>query len=380
MKKPADYFSKNWGDATVSFVAEASSLGTVKWQKHPESKFHIPYISLGNGADKVVINSGVHGAEGYFGSAAQLMIIRELIPNLPAEFFKKYTLGLIHVINGWGMENGMREVMDANGGLVDLNRNFCIDFSKPESLPQNELYKQAHDILMSSPKPINGVSKYDRLRIFRKEHPDVWAAISRGQYYEPLGLFYGGSYALPENHMTLAIYDEIMKDAASLTSIGLHTGVGRYYTGYGKTDKSLLVSHPLEHENTQKFAQLAGDTAAIVPYDGPALLGDLVDALEVRYEHMNIPVYTADFEVGTDETPNRSRILKFMDRGNARYEMMAVKENKGKKTGQKRIKTETARNLLLGWHYADDEVWQESALNNSHRFFEEVFKNLQKTL
>lgn len=373
--KRQDYYSKDWGHATVKFVTEASELGKVKWQRHPKTDFHIPYISLGAGSDKVVINSGVHGAEGYFGSATQMMIMRELIPFLPPEFFEKYTLALIHVVNGWGMENGMREVMDEHGGLVDLNRNFGIDFNKPESLPQNKLYRKAHHILLSSPNPINGVSKYDRLREFRLQNPEVWAAISRGQYEEPLGLFYGGSYTMPENLMTLAMYDEIMKDSTSLTSIGMHTGVGRYYTGYGKTDRSLLVSHPLEHDNTQWFSKVAGDTATIVPYDGPALLGDLVDALEIRYEHKNIPIRTADFEVGTDESPNRSRVLKFMDRGNARYEILY-----GKKHGPKKIKTKTARNLLLGWHYADDEVWQQSALNNSYYFFNEVFKNLQKSL
>lgn len=381
-----DYYSKDWGHATVKFVTEASQLGTVKWQKHPGGEFHIPYVSLGTGSDKIVINSGVHGAEGYFGSAAQIMLMREVIPNLSQEFFKRYTLTLIHVVNGWGMENGMREVIDKHGGLVDLNRNFGVDFSKPESLPKNELYRQAHDILLSMPRPVDGVSKLRRLTEFYKNHKKdgVWASISRGQYYEPLGLFYGGSYALDENLMTLEIYDEIMQDATSLRSIGLHTGVGRYYKKLGKTDRSILVSHPLEHKNTQEFAGLAEDTATLVPdentHGGPLLLGDLVDALEIRYKDMNIPVYTADFEVGTDETPNQSRVLKFMDRGNARYEMMQSKKNVGKELNTKKIRAKTARNLLLGWHYANDEVWQKSALDNSYKFFNRVFYNLQKTL
>jgi hypothetical protein len=377
-----DYYSKDWGHATVKFVTKASELGTVKWQKHPRSDFHIPYLALGAGTDVIVINSGVHGAEGYLGSAVQLLIMHELLPNLSAEFFKKYTVVFIHVVNGWGMENGMREVMDSDGGLVDLNRNFGIDFSKPESLPKNELYKQAHDLLLSSPDVLDGKSKYRRILDFRKEHlkDGVWASISRGQYEKPLGLFYGGSAPMPENLMTMKIYDEVMGKATSLTSLGIHTGYGRYYKSEGKTDKSLLVSHPSNHPNTRKFAELAGKSATIVPYDGPMLLGDLVDALESRYSRRNIPIYTADFEIGTDEAPTRSAVLRFMDRGNARYEMIRAQKSKNEKPNLKKIRTETSRNLLKGWYYANDAAWQKSALDNSALFFQTVFDNLQKAL
>jgi hypothetical protein len=378
-----DYYSNDWGHATIKFVTQATDLGTVKWQKHPKSDFHIPYLTVGTGTDKIVINSGIHGAEAYLGSAAQILIMQELMPDLLPEFFGKYTLILIHVVNGWGMENGMREVMDDNGGLVDLNRNFGVDFSRSESLPKNPLYRQAHDLLLSSPKTLPGEkTKYRKILEFRKAHlaDGVWASISRGQYEEPLGLFYGGSAPMPENLMTLAIYDEVMKNATSLRSVGLHTGVGRYYKSRGQTDANLLVSHPASHENTREFARLTGNSATLVPYDGPMLIGDLVDALESRYARMNIPIYTADFEIGTDEAPVRSPVLRFMDRGNARYEMIRTKKLETENPNPKKIKAETSRNLLKGWYYADDPVWKKSALDNSHRFFQEFFRNLQKAL
>ncbi|MDR1338180.1 MAG: DUF2817 domain-containing protein [Rickettsiales bacterium] len=374
-----DYFSKDWARATVKFVAEASRLGTVKWQEHPDGEFHIPYVSIGAGADKIVINSGVHGAEGYLGSAVQIMIMRELIPNLSPEFFEKYTLVLIHVINGWGMENGMREVIDARGGLVDLNRNFGVDFARPELLPKNELYKQAHDLLLSPPDVgFDGKSKYRRMLDFRKAHSKdgVWASISRGQYDQPAGLFYGGSYTMPENEMTMRIYDEIMHCATSLMSIGLHTGVGRFYKNKGYVATNLQVSHEKSHPNTVKFTEMFQDVTIIEP--GISLLGDLVDALESRYAHLNIPVYTADFETGTDESPTRSPVLRFMDRGNARYEMLAARKSKDEKLNPKNIRAKTARNLLKGWYYADNAVWRKSALENANLFFRTMLSNLSR--
>ncbi len=261
-----NYWSENWFDATEKFVAAAEKFGTVKWMRHPPTPrlwgtspsdiFDIPYVSIGRGKSKIVINSGVHGLEGYFGSVAQIMFLTEIAPKLSPEILSKYTIVLIHVINGWGMENRMREVMDPSGGLVDLNRNFGVDFSRPDNLPRNDLYKHAHDILLSTPHLPRGFpTKLQQLLKFFYANQDngVWASISRGQYTHPYGLFYGGASQTPENKMTLEIYDDVMQDADSLISVGLHTGLGRFYKKQGRATSQLVVSHPDEHKSTKKF-------------------------------------------------------------------------------------------------------------------------------
>jgi hypothetical protein len=362
-------YSESWGQAADKFAAAASEFGGVKWAKSKDAKFPIPYVSIGAGTDKIVINSGVHGLEGYFGSAAQLMILYEIIPNLSPVVLKKYTIVLIHAINGWGMENRMREVMDPNGGLVDLNRNFGVDFSNPEMLPRNELYKHAHGLLVSDPHVKNpgkdNPTKANKLYNFRKQHlkDGVWASISRGQYYEPYGLFYGGSAAMPENKMTMRIYDEIMAGATSLISIGLHTGLGRFYKNKGYVTTSLQVSHEECHPNTVKFREIFADVTEIE--SSAPLLGDLVDCLEGRYAHMNIPIYTADYEIGTGEWPVRSVVLKRMDMGDARYDLM----RKGK------ISSKTSRNLTESW-YPSHPVWRRCAIDEARRFFKQLIQHL----
>lgn len=365
-----NYYSSNWHQATQKFRDAAAKFGDLRWcvvENHP---FDIPYVKIGNGPRHVVINSGVHGLEGYFGSAAQLMFLREYVPMMTARMLKNYTVSLIHVINGWGMQNRMREVRDPSGGLVDLNRNFGIDFAHPENLPQNPRYELAHDLLLSRPDP---VAKTRAIRRFRRAHLNdgAWAAISFGQYTHPYGLFYGGSAPVTENLMTMQIYDEILSaPATELTSIGLHTGLGRFYRRRGAVSAQILVSHPAAHRNTKFFRDVFPHTPVVGDEDaanGPVLLGDLVDCLEARYTPRNIVVRTADFEIGTGEFPVMSPIYKRMDMGDARYDLLH--------TG--RISAQTHDNLTESW-YPSDPRWRAAALQRARALFDDLMKMLQR--
>lgn len=365
-----DYYSENWYQATDMFYKNAQGRGELRWCVADGHGYDIPYVIIGNGENRIVINSGIHGIEGYFGSAAQNMFLDKMVDKLPNKLLDNYTIVLVHVINGWGMQNRMREVMDTlRGGLVDLNRNFGVDFTNFDALPQNPKYALAHDVLLSQP---DKVVKKNAIKEFRKKHlhDGVWNAISYGQYKYPYGLFYGGAAPMIENKMTLSIYDDVMYGAKSLTSIGLHTGLGRFDRKRGFVTSHLLVSHPRTHKNTKYFSdllcgtQIVSDESAI---NGPTLLGDLVDYLEVRYSRDDLPVYTSDFEIGTGEFPIMSPIYKRMDMGDARYDLI----NHGK------INPQTWANLTESW-YPSDVKWRGAAMERAFLLFTELFDSLTK--
>ncbi len=362
------YYSENWYQATEKFYKNASQRGDLRWCVADGHNFDIPYVLIGNGPHKVVINSGIHGIEGFFGSAAQNMFLDKFAKHLKPDFLQKYTIVLIHVINGWGMQNRMREVMDKKrGGLVDLNRNFGVDFSRPDALPQNPKYDLAHDMLLARP---DAVVKKNAIKDFYYKHKSdgAWDAISHGQYKHPYGLFYGGAAPMTENKMTMHIYDEVMRGAKSLTSIGLHTGLGRFDRKRGQATGQLLVSHPAGHKNSQYFSRmLTGVVSDERAANGPVLLGDLVDCLETRYATPKIPVYTADFEIGTGEFPIMSPIYKRMDMGDARYDLL----NNGQ------INPQTWKNLTESW-YPSDPRWRDAAMWRAHRLFTELVHNLKQ--
>ncbi len=364
------YYSENWYQATEKFIKNSQSRGELRWCVLDGNNFDIPYLLIGNGPNKVVINSGVHGIEGYFGSAAQNLFLDKVVNKLSPKLLEKYTICLIHIINGWGMQNRMREVLDRQrGGLVDLNRNFGVDFSKGAALPQNPKYELAHDLLLSKP---DKVIKKNALKDFRAKHlsDGAWAAISYGQYVHPYGLFYGGAATMPENQMTMSIYDDVMRDAKSLLSIGLHTGLGRFNRKKATVTSDLLVSHPETHKRTQFFKNMFGQTNVVadnMAVNGPTLLGDLVDVLEVRYSNPEIPVWTADFEIGTGEFPIMSPIYKRMDMGDARYDLLH----------EGRINPETWANLTESW-YPSDVRWRNAALERAKILFDELVYGLER--
>ncbi len=366
------FYSENWHEATEKFVANASSVGKLRWCVSDKAKYDIPYVLIGNGPHKVVINSGVHGIEGYFGSAAQNMFLTRKVPHLNNYITDNYTIVLIHVINGWGMQNRMREVRDESnmGALVDLNRNFGIDFNQPDKLPQNPAYDLAHDLLLSQP---DEKKKKIEIKKFRAKHlhDGVWNAISNGQYKHPYGLFYGGDKPMIENKMAIDIYDNIMTpDAKSLTSIGLHTGLGHFDRKAGRVTGQMLVSHPSKHKNTIFFNKMMSGAVPVTPDEnavlGPTILGDLVDCLENRYENRNIPVYTADFEIGTGEFPKMSPIFKRMDMGDARYDLLHYG----------RINPITLEHLTESW-YPSDTGWRVDALQNAGTMFNALIASME---
>ena len=110
--------------------------------------------------------------------------------------------------------------------------------------------------------------------------------------------------------------------------------------------------------------QIVSDESTV---NGPTLLGDLVDCLEVRYSSDNLPVYTADFEIGTGEFPIMSPIYKRMDMGDARYDLI----NHGK------INPQTWVNLTESW-YPSDIRWRDAALERARILFVEMFNKLTK--
>ncbi|MCM1294360.1 MAG: DUF2817 domain-containing protein [Muribaculaceae bacterium] len=363
------YYSENWSDATDKFFHSAKNVGDLRWCVAGGTLFDIPYVSIGNGPNKVVINSGIHGLEGYFGSAAQLLFLDKFVRCLSPRALQNYTIVLIHVINGWGMQNRMREVRDSKtGGLVDLNRNFGIDFSHPDKLPQNPLYEISHDLLLSRP---DAVHKRDAIARFcnAHTHDGAWDAICHGQYSHPYGLFYGGAAPVLENRMTMHIYDQIMNlGAQSLMSVGLHTGLGRFNQSRGYVSSQLLVSHPSLHKNTQAFYNIFKSTPVVADEraaNGPVLLGDLVDCLEQRYGARDIPVLTADLEIGTGQFPKMSPIYKRMDMGDARYDLL----HGG------RINAQTRRNLTESW-YPSSNVWRDAAMARAGTLFSELVAHL----
>lgn len=106
-------------------------------------------------ANLIITISGVHGVEGYPGSAIQRGLL-EMGPLAEADTAVLH----VHAINPWGFSWSHRTTQEN----VDLNRNF-VDFSAP--LPVNDCYSDIHDLLLPSSWPPSAESE-DKLRVLAK--------------------------------------------------------------------------------------------------------------------------------------------------------------------------------------------------------------------
>lgn len=230
----AHYFSANYFDARSKFLSACNALGLVilscrnERTKGPGGEtLHADIVTLGDPTAKshLFIISGTHGVEGFCGSACQTAFLSDALSlNLPNDL----AITLIHALNPHGFA-WLRRVNEDN---IDLNRNF-VDFSKP--LPENPGYQELRSALV--PKDLAKETMHHAGRAvtkFGKEHgfDRMQEAITRGQYLDPDGLYYGGKQPTWSNDLFRQTVRDRMSDAARVGLIDIHTGLGPY--GYGE--------------------------------------------------------------------------------------------------------------------------------------------------
>lgn len=166
----------------------------------------------------VLLTSGVHGVEGYAGSALQQLWLSEFSRDLPTGV----GVMLMHAVNPYGFAHGRR----VNENNVDLNRNALAQFPGPA----NPGYARLNDwINPASPAPLwDDFVLRGLWYVARMGKPALQQAVAGGQYEFPRGLFYGG----PGPEESLRILARVLGDAAlraprTVLHIDLHTGLGR---------------------------------------------------------------------------------------------------------------------------------------------------------
>lgn len=170
----------------------------------------------------LVLISGTHGIEGFAGSGIQCHLLASLSEQLRRE--KNLGIILIHALNPWGFAWLRR--YDHEG--IDLNRNF-VDFN--QKLPQNTIYSELHnDLFGDTSKAVEHCFAQWQVSLGEKKFE---AAITRGQYQYPDGLFYGGAGpSWSRKTLEELSSDASLQNARQIAVVDLHTGLGPY--GYGE--------------------------------------------------------------------------------------------------------------------------------------------------
>ena len=171
----------------------------------------------------VVLSSGTHGVEGFFGSAVQLAVLtRPELLVLP----EGAALLLIHAINPFGFDRIRR----VNEDGVDLNRNFLLEGQEYTGSPEGYA---ALNGLLNPPSPPQALDPFllkVGLKLVRHGMPALKAAVATGQYDFSQGLFFGGSRPSSSREKLAEALPRYLAKAKRVVHLDLHTGSGRWGT------------------------------------------------------------------------------------------------------------------------------------------------------
>lgn len=217
---PSDYFTARDAFRSLAAHTEQNSYNIAARGPNGET-LSIDSAYLGNSkpSQLLIITSGIHGVEGYAGSALQHLWLNEFSSELPTET----GVLLVHALNPYGFAHNRR----VNENNVDLNRNALTTFPGPP----NPGYQSLNPWLNpSSPAPRLDDFMWRALTLLlRHGRASLAQAIAAGQYEFPQGLFYGGRKREP----SLVIFAKLLADprfenVQRVIHLDLHTGLGRY--------------------------------------------------------------------------------------------------------------------------------------------------------
>lgn len=218
----------------------------------------------------IVLSTGLHGIEGYLGSAALELFFEEFLHRLDPQ-----TTGLllIHAINPWGMKHWQRN----NPENVDLNRNFIEDdFSSllrfntdypalsPFLNPQRPLGNLGTEKIRFAAQTVQKLLTFGPRRIRE--------ASLMGQYYQPEGIYFGGAALQSETKAMMKLYRSAFAGYRQIIHLDMHTG-------YGPRDQMTLVTSPHEKMTAAEITARYGAprVAAANPDEFYTMKGDMTD-------------------------------------------------------------------------------------------------------
>jgi hypothetical protein len=302
----------------------------------------IAWFGAANPRRVLLHSSGLHGVEGFAGSAIQLQLLDDL-PKLP----KDAALIVVHVLNPYGMA-WLRRFNENN---VDLNRNFLGDepyagvppiyadldsFLNPQSPPASDLFTLRAAWL-----------------ILRQGMPALKQAVVGGQYEYPRGLFFGGKRLQqgPEKYQNFLT--QRLASAERIVAIDVHTGLGKY------GEDTLLVGE----EDYDTLRRMFGERVAPSnPDKSPAYrIRGALDTMIPRAVP-KAAVFAVTQEFGTYSPTKVLHALR--------------EENRWHHHGGGAL-NHPAKQILKETFYPQDEAWQESVLKRGRELLKQALLNLQ---
>ncbi|MEG4814085.1 M14 family metallopeptidase [Microcoleus sp. K5-D4] len=250
----SEAFSPNYITARERFRAASSSVGYQDTaypieQVSPTGEELTIDVAIGGSSNPrrcVVISSGLHGVEGFLGSAIQLTLLEnhQLLRSLSPDF----KVIFIHALNPYGFAWRRRW----NENNIDLNRNFLLSEEIFDGSPKD--YPKFNSFLnsTSSPSRFEPYIFQSLWLILKYGMTSLKNTFPVGQYDFPKGLFFGGHAPSKTQEILASNLPQWIGNASEVVHIDFHTGLGRWGT------YKLLFDGSATSESCSRLAQRFG--------------------------------------------------------------------------------------------------------------------------
>jgi hypothetical protein len=271
------YFSEDYEIARGKVIGAASGAGldheVIEYSKglfvdvfykHPEQR---------QGKNVFMSLSGVHGIEGFYGSAAQLRFLEEYAKDMVDE---GVGVVVVHALNPWGFKNCRRvneNNQDGNRGFVDSVDELCVDDDSlvdgfnnfyPSLTPQEPRKNDFRERLMFCYNGIKDIIKYGMKELMR--------VLPVGQYHQDDSIMYGGRQIPRSTEILRKIVEEHSEGYETLVAFDKHTAFAPHNPNQGIETaiprsvlrrSSFLTHHKEGTPEFQKVSEIFPDIASL---------------------------------------------------------------------------------------------------------------------
>ncbi len=250
----------------------------------------------------LVISSGLHGIEGYFGSAVQWTWLEQHTSMLaPSQ-----RVILIHALNPYGFAHRRR----VNEDNVDLNRNFVLEGQR---FTGSHPSYQALNPLLNPEAPPPRVDTFllqAAPQLARHGFSALKNAVAQGQYDFPRGLFFGGHAPTTSSRILRSVMPTLIGGAERVLHIDLHTGRGK------SGEYALAVDLPMASPRVNMLKRTFGDV--IEGFDAGSTLYEIHGALGPWLDQLT-PLTQYDCLLAEFGTHNALSVLRALRIENAAH-------------------------------------------------------------
>jgi hypothetical protein len=289
----ARYFPESYRDGRTAFLAAAGDRGlSTITRVHPSrlgrdgKPLFLDTVALGpRGTETaLLVISGMHGVEGYFGSGVLTTALRE-------NWFAGCSgrIVLLHALNPFGFSFDRRT--DENN--VDVNRNFIDHTHPPDNCDYAALAKAialsdlSYETMAASDAALAGYAE-------RSGPAQLQAALALGQYTHEAGLCYGGHALCWSATAIFDVLKEELKGARRLIVLDLHTGLGDFATGQIVCDDPIASSAFARAKAIWPHVTASASGEAVAPpaygLPGPALAARVNEVTFATLEIGTLPL------------------------------------------------------------------------------------------